>query len=169
MWQPAPDSDPKTHASLGTAGSSCPSTPAHANHGTPRISGVDSTWIPLILEINDLRLADGDSDLYHGVPHRKATSGVAGIGYVGYPVSLGIHASNAGTRLRAATSRGYIELWVLDDAEAVAQRHEARFLELWADPEPALRPRVEAVRGRFGNPTVDRGADPLSAPPASGS
>ena len=31
---------------------------------------------------------------------------------------------------------------------AEAQRHEARFLELWSDPEPALRARVEAVRGR---------------------
>ena len=31
---------------------------------------------------------------------------------------------------------------------AEAERHEARFLELWSDPDPVLRPRVEAVRGR---------------------
>jgi hypothetical protein len=29
-----------------------------------------------------------------------------------------------------------------------AERHETRFLELWGDPDPALRPRVEAVRAR---------------------
>jgi len=31
---------------------------------------------------------------------------------------------------------------------AEAERHEARFLALWGDPDPVLRPRVEAVRGR---------------------
>jgi len=29
-----------------------------------------------------------------------------------------------------------------------AERHEARFLELWSHPDPVLRPRVEAVRAR---------------------
>ena len=66
-------------------------------YGGSPITGVDSTWIPLIQEIYELRLADGSSDLYYGVPHREATSGVAGIGFVGYPVSLGINASNAST------------------------------------------------------------------------
>jgi tetratricopeptide (TPR) repeat protein/TolB-like protein len=31
---------------------------------------------------------------------------------------------------------------------AEAERHEARFLELWSDPDPMLRPRVDAVRLR---------------------
>jgi tetratricopeptide (TPR) repeat protein len=31
---------------------------------------------------------------------------------------------------------------------AEAERHEARFLALWGDPDPALLPRVEVVRGR---------------------
>lgn len=31
---------------------------------------------------------------------------------------------------------------------AEAERHEARFLALWRDPDPVLRPRVEVVRGR---------------------
>jgi hypothetical protein len=35
----------------------------------------------------------------------------------------------------------------LPEAEA-AERHEARFLALWGDPDPALRPRVEAVKVR---------------------
>ena len=30
---------------------------------------------------------------------------------------------------------------------AEAERHASHFLKLWADPDPALRPRVEAVRG----------------------
>jgi tetratricopeptide (TPR) repeat protein len=41
-------------------------------------------------------------------------------------------------------ARLYRELGNVPEAE----RHEARFLELWAEPDPRLRPRVEAVRAR---------------------
>jgi hypothetical protein len=57
--------------------------------GTP-VTGDAATWSPLLNEIRELRLADGNPALYYAVVPRQGTSGVAGIGYVGYPVSAGI-------------------------------------------------------------------------------
>jgi hypothetical protein len=59
-------------------------------YGGSPVTGSGSTWSPLLSEIRELRMADGNPDLYYGVVPREGSSGVAGIGYIGYPVSLGL-------------------------------------------------------------------------------
>lgn len=59
-------------------------------YGGSPVTGDGSTWSPLLREIRELRMADGNADLYYGVVPRQGSSGVAGIGYIGYPVSLGL-------------------------------------------------------------------------------
>jgi CARDB protein len=48
-----------------------------------------TNWSALLSEINSLRALDGSNDHYYGVAHTAYTSGVAGIGYIGLPASLG--------------------------------------------------------------------------------
>jgi hypothetical protein len=52
--------------------------------------GSDGTnWSSMLSEINALRSLDGSNDQYYGVAHVSYSSGVAGIGYIGAPASLG--------------------------------------------------------------------------------
>jgi hypothetical protein len=48
-----------------------------------------TNWSSMLSEINSLRALDGSNDHYYGVAHTAYTSGVAGIGYIGLPASLG--------------------------------------------------------------------------------
>ncbi|TVP45783.1 MAG: hypothetical protein EA350_08400 [Gemmatimonadales bacterium] len=65
----------------------------------PPVTEAGSTWTRLIGEVQSIRIDDGSSALYYGVVQREGPSaGVAGIGYVGYPTSVG--ASNYSTGIR---------------------------------------------------------------------
>jgi hypothetical protein len=66
-------------------------------YGGSPVTGDGDTWSPLLSEIGQLRIADGSPNLYYGVVVRQGTGGVAGIGYIGYPASLGIRGSNLST------------------------------------------------------------------------
>ena len=46
-------------------------------------------WDVLLNEVTAQRTADGSSDYYFGVAHVSYTSGVAGLGWIGYPVAIG--------------------------------------------------------------------------------
>ena len=48
-----------------------------------------TNWSSMLSEINSVRALDGSNDHYYGVAHTAYTSGVAGIGYIGLPASLG--------------------------------------------------------------------------------
>jgi hypothetical protein len=64
-------------------------------YGGSPVTGDGDTWSPLVNQIRQLRIADGSPNLYYGVVVRQGSSGVAGIGYVGLPASVGIWSSNA--------------------------------------------------------------------------
>ena len=46
-------------------------------------------WEDLLNELTTLRTNDGSSDLYYGIVTPGYTSGVAGLGWIGYPVAVG--------------------------------------------------------------------------------
>jgi hypothetical protein len=64
--------------------------------GSP-VGTSSANWATLLQEIWELRTADGSGTLYYGVLDRGPGSGVAGIGYIGWPASLGIHGGNVNT------------------------------------------------------------------------
>jgi hypothetical protein len=55
----------------------------------PVESGNGSTWSAVLGEINALRSLDGSSRYYYGVLEVTYGGGIAGMGYVGWPVSVG--------------------------------------------------------------------------------
>lgn len=52
-------------------------------------SGDGSTWSTILSEINALRSLDGSSRYYYGVLEVTYGGGIAGMGYIGFPVSVG--------------------------------------------------------------------------------
>ncbi|WP_309671841.1 hypothetical protein [Gemmatimonas sp.] len=56
---------------------------------TLNLSSDGANWSPLLGELRALRTADGASQNYYGVAQVTYSSGVAGIGYIGAPVSMG--------------------------------------------------------------------------------
>lgn len=56
---------------------------------TLNLSSDGTNWSPLLGELRALRTADGASQNYYGVAKVSYSSGVAGIGYIGAPVSMG--------------------------------------------------------------------------------
>jgi len=56
---------------------------------TLSVSSDGTNWSPLLGELRALRTADGASQHYYGVAKVSYSSGVAGIGYIGLPVSMG--------------------------------------------------------------------------------
>ncbi len=56
---------------------------------TLNVSSDGTNWSPLLGELRALRTADGASQNYYGVAKVSYSSGVAGIGYIGAPVSMG--------------------------------------------------------------------------------
>lgn len=52
-------------------------------------SGTSSTWSAVLSEVSTLRSLDGSSRYYYGVLEVTYGGGIAGIGYVGWPVALG--------------------------------------------------------------------------------
>src|SRR5690606_6505185 len=49
----------------------------------------NEAWSRVLGEIRALRVAESQTHLYYGVVRTHYTSGVAGIGYVGFPTALG--------------------------------------------------------------------------------
>ncbi|HYW06952.1 MAG TPA: hypothetical protein VE913_08350, partial [Longimicrobium sp.] len=49
-------------------------------------------WEQILQEIGALRTLDGSSRYYYGIIQASGSSGIAGIGYVGYPVAMGVDA-----------------------------------------------------------------------------
>ncbi|MCA9758116.1 MAG: putative Ig domain-containing protein [Candidatus Eisenbacteria bacterium] len=72
--QPIPDYDVTVRASLSS------STTLLSNGGG---------WETMLNEVTVQRTADASSDYYYGVVHVNYSSGVAGLGWVGYPVAIG--------------------------------------------------------------------------------
>lgn len=56
---------------------------------TLSVSSDGTNWSPLLSELRALRTTDGASQNYYGVAKVSYSSGVAGIGYIGAPVSMG--------------------------------------------------------------------------------
>ena len=56
---------------------------------TLSVSSDGTNWSPLLSELRALRTTDGASQNYYGVAKVTYSSGVAGIGYIGAPVSMG--------------------------------------------------------------------------------
>ncbi len=56
---------------------------------TLTVSSDGTNWSQLLSELRTLRTADGSSQNYYGVAKVSYSSGVAGIGYIGAPVSMG--------------------------------------------------------------------------------
>jgi len=52
-------------------------------------SGEGSTWSAVLSELNSLRTLEGSSRFYYGVLEVTYGSGIAGMGYVGWPVAIG--------------------------------------------------------------------------------
>jgi hypothetical protein len=50
---------------------------------------VSSTWSAVLSEVSTLRTLDGSSRFYYGVMEVTYGGGIAGIGYVGWPIALG--------------------------------------------------------------------------------
>lgn len=55
----------------------------------PVLGSDGSSWSAVLSEVAALRAAEGDSRAYYGVVSTSYGSGVAGIGYIGWPVALG--------------------------------------------------------------------------------
>lgn len=66
-------------------------TELHAEFTTdqPVLASNGSGWSAVLSELAALRTAEGDSRAYYGVVPTTYGSGVAGIGYIGWPVALG--------------------------------------------------------------------------------
>jgi len=57
---------------------------------TPRALAADGTnWSPVLSELRALRTAEGSSRHYYGAVKVGYTSGVAGLGYIGFPTAMG--------------------------------------------------------------------------------
>jgi hypothetical protein len=62
----------------------------HATMNSSAVLGADGTgWDVMLNEVTAQRTADGSDRYYFGVAHVGYTSGVAGIGWIGYPVATG--------------------------------------------------------------------------------
>lgn len=59
-----------------------------ANASTLSADG-NTGWSPLLGELRDKRVAEASSRYYYGALHVSYGSGVAGLGYVGYPTAIG--------------------------------------------------------------------------------
>ncbi|HEX7088885.1 MAG TPA: Ig-like domain-containing protein [Longimicrobiales bacterium] len=60
-------------------------------------TSTDSAWQTIISEIRALRTADGRQEYYYGVLPIAGTSPYCGLGYVGFPVAIGLDACGAWT------------------------------------------------------------------------
>jgi hypothetical protein len=59
---------------------------------TSTSTSTGSGWELVLDEIDALRTVDGSSRYYYGIIQASGNSGIAGIGYVGYPVAMGVDA-----------------------------------------------------------------------------
>jgi hypothetical protein len=60
-----------------------------------------NTWGQLLTELRTLRQTDGSNRYYYGFVRVNYTSGIAGIGYVGYPVAVGWDYTNSAPAVMA--------------------------------------------------------------------
>ncbi len=65
------------------------------------ISNASSDWSSLLSALRSLRTSDGSSRYYYGVVRVGYSSGIAGIGYIGLPVSAGWDFSASAARVMA--------------------------------------------------------------------
>lgn len=56
---------------------------------TPQLQSGGGNWSTMLNEINMLRVAEGSNRYYYGVVRTGYSSGVAGMGYIGLPASIG--------------------------------------------------------------------------------
>lgn len=64
--------------------------PVYTTSVSPFESNNDNgAWSDLLSEINALRVAEGTGQHYYGLVRTSYTSGIAGVGYVGLPASIG--------------------------------------------------------------------------------
>ncbi len=63
------------------------------------VGNASSDWSGLLSALRDLRTSDGSSRYYYGVVRVGYSSGIAGIGYIGFPVSAGWDSSNSAARI----------------------------------------------------------------------
>jgi hypothetical protein len=68
--------------------------------GTELQSG-GANWQTLLMELNALRVADANGRMYYGIVRVGYTSGVAGLGYIGVPASVGWDYQPSGTEVMA--------------------------------------------------------------------
>jgi hypothetical protein len=63
------------------------------------LTNASSDWSSLLSALRSLRTSDGSSRYYYGVVRVSYSSGIAGIGYVGFPVSAGWDFSSSAARI----------------------------------------------------------------------
>jgi hypothetical protein len=63
------------------------------------VGNASSDWSNLLSALRSLRTSDGSSRYYYGVVRVGYSSGIAGIGYVGFPVSAGWDFSSSAARI----------------------------------------------------------------------
>lgn len=63
------------------------------------VGNAGSDWSSLLSALRSLRTSDGSSRYYYGVVRVGYSSGIAGIGYIGLPVSAGWDASSSAARI----------------------------------------------------------------------
>ncbi|GIW34872.1 peptidase M66 [Meiothermus sp.] len=76
------------------------STRAPFSYGAT-VGSASSDWSNLLSALRNLRTSDGSSRYYYGVVRVGYTSGIAGIGYVGLPVSAGWDFASSAARIMA--------------------------------------------------------------------
>jgi len=66
---------------------------AYAVTSVPKVYSNGTGWSEVLAEISALRQSDNSSAYYYGVIKTDYSSGVAGMGYIGYPVAVGMDTS----------------------------------------------------------------------------
>ena len=67
----------------------------------PELQSGGGSWTTLLSEINALRVAEATGRMYYGVVRVGYTSGVAGVGYIGVPASIGWDHPTSGPEVMA--------------------------------------------------------------------
>lgn len=77
----------------------------HALYASPRVltsnASTTNDWEQLLRDLADLRVLEGSKRYYYGFAKVGYSSGVAGIGYVGYPVGMGWDYASSGPGVTA--------------------------------------------------------------------
>lgn len=68
---------------------------------TRTVTNASADWSAVLSELRALRTADGSADHYYGVAKVSYSSGIAGIGYIGLPTSMGWDYLSSGSEVMA--------------------------------------------------------------------